>query len=111
MGAGLATLVGGTLIAAIPPVSTALTGPLEPWRVVFILVGLPGIAIALLVFSLREPRRRGDVSAGVPPFAQVARYVWERRDAYGATAGGRMPMCGSGRSRPARRCRSAWRRR
>ena len=83
MGAGLATLLGGTLIASIPPVSTALTGPLEPWRVVFIAVGLPGLAIALLVLSLREPARRGDVSAAVPAFPAVVRYVWDRRSAYG----------------------------
>ncbi len=84
MGAGLATLVGGTLIASIPPVETSWFGVLEPWRVVFILVGIPGLAVAALVLTLREPVRRGVADdAGVPPLKDVIRYVWQRRAAYG----------------------------
>lgn len=83
MGAGLATLVGGTLIASIPPVDLAYFGPLEPWRVVFIIVGLPGLAVALLVLTLREPERKGVTSANVLPFKDVVRYVWDRRGSYG----------------------------
>jgi MFS family permease len=83
MGAGLATLVGGTLIASIPSVETDWFGTLEPWRVVFILVGVPGLAVALLVLSLREPVRRGAIGAGPPPLSEVMRYIWDRRGAYG----------------------------
>lgn len=83
MGAGLATVVGGTLIASIPPWRTALFGTLEPWRVVFMAVGLPGLAVTLLIITLKEPPRRGATGAASPPIREVLRYVWERRGAYG----------------------------
>ena len=86
VGAGLATMVGGVLIASVPTVTTAWTGPMEPWRVVFVLVGLPGLAIMLLVLRMREPVRRDKVSGlvgEVPSLRAVIRYVWDRRGAYG----------------------------
>lgn len=83
VGAGLATLLGGTLIASIAPFDAGALGVLEPWRVVFLLVGLPGLAIALLTLSLREPARRGLTSAAMPPLGEVIQYVWRRRGAYG----------------------------
>jgi MFS family permease len=83
VGAGLATMVGGALIASVPVVTTSLTGPLEPWRVVFILVGLPGLLIALIVLTLREPERRGLVNDDVPSLRDVISFVWEKRGGYG----------------------------
>lgn len=83
MGGGLATMVGGALIASVPDITTSVTGTLEPWRVVFIAVGLPGLLIAVLVTTLREPKRRGVISAELPPFRDVLAYVAARRGAYG----------------------------
>lgn len=83
MGGGLATMVGGALIASVPPVTTALTGTLEPWRIVFIAVGLPGLLVALLVLTLREPVRRGLTSTDVPSFKAVLSYIGKRRGAFG----------------------------
>lgn len=83
VGAGLATMIGGAVIASVPVVTTSLTGPLEPWRVVFILVGLPGLAIALLVLTLREPARRGLADDDIPSLRAVIAVIWERRGGYG----------------------------
>lgn len=83
VGAGLATMVGGVLIASVPTIETAMFGTLEPWRVVFVVVGLPGLLIALLVLGLREPVRRGVVSPDIPSVRDVIGYVWDRRAAYG----------------------------
>jgi MFS family permease len=83
VGAGLATMVGGALIGSVPGIETALTGPLEPWRVVFIAVGLPGLLISLLVFTLREPVRRGEVQVDIPSFRTVLAYLIKRRGVYG----------------------------
>jgi MFS family permease len=83
IGAGLATMVGGVLIASVPTLQTSLFGTLEPWRVVFIVVGLPGLLIAALIVTLREPVRRGVKSPDMPGIRDVVGYVWHRRAAYG----------------------------
>ena len=56
------------------------------WRTTFIVVGLPGLAIALLVrFTVAEPERGGSdridglapkVQASAPPFLSVVKYMW-----------------------------------
>jgi MFS family permease len=83
MGGGLATMIGGTMIALVPPVATTLTGALEPWQVVFVIVGLPGLLVALLVLSLREPARRGVIAgAAHPTFREVLTYMRRNWRAY-----------------------------
>ena len=84
VGGGIATMAGGALIALVPPVTSSITGPLEPWQVVFIMVGLPGILVGLLMLTLREPARRG-VKAGAahPSFGDVLRYMRGNGRAYG----------------------------
>ncbi len=47
------------------------------WRVAFLVVGLPGLLVAILVrFTLREPPR---AATEQPAFWRVARFLWERR--------------------------------
>ena len=83
VGGGLATMLGGALIALVPAVGNSIVGPLEPWQVVFIIVGLPGLLVGLLVLSLREPKRRGVVSdAAMPTLADVLRYMRANGRAY-----------------------------
>ena len=83
MGGGLATMAGGALIALVPATTTPLTGPLEPWQVVFILVGLPGILVGLLMLTLREPERRGVKGTDHQSFGQVLAYMRTHGRAYG----------------------------
>ena len=83
MGGGLATIAGGALIALVPATSTAITGPLEPWQVVFIIVGLPGILVGLLMLTLREPERRGVTGTEHQSLGQVLRYMKSHARAYG----------------------------
>ena len=82
MGGGLATMAGGALIALVPATTTALTGPMEPWQVVFLIVGLPGILIGLLMLTLREPERRGVQGADHPSLAQVLAFMRSHARAY-----------------------------
>ncbi len=83
VGGGIATMAGGALIALVPPVTSSLTGPLEPWQVVFLMVGLPGLLVALLMLTLREPERRGVTEgAAHPTFAAVLRYMRRNARAY-----------------------------
>ncbi|RYY29077.1 MAG: MFS transporter [Sphingomonadales bacterium] len=61
IGGALAYMVGGALIAkfeAIGAVAWPIVGTLEPWQMVFIITGLPGVAIAGLMFLVPEPVRQ-----------------------------------------------------
>ena len=61
IGSGMSMLVTGTIIdklAHTPLISVPLIGAIASWRVVFLVVGLPGILFALLVYTIKEPLRR-----------------------------------------------------
>lgn len=61
LGSGLALVIGGQAyqLAAIYPTWTIpLIGEVYAWQMVFFFVGLPGILIALLMFTVREPVRK-----------------------------------------------------
>ena len=75
-GSGLAYVIGGTIypsIQAAGPAHWPLVGEVQPWQQMFIWVGLPGILIALLVLTIREPARREYLRTGV---ATAAAPVW-----------------------------------
>ncbi len=82
-GAGLSFLLGGLVIQAVtkaPGLSLPLVGAVRPWQAVFFIVGLPGVLVALLMLTVREPVRRGVMAghgAGIP-LAEVLRYAFRR---------------------------------
>jgi MFS family permease len=60
VGVGFALIVGGLVaksVAAAPPVHLPGFGVLEPWRVVFLVLALPGIFVAALMLTVKEPLR------------------------------------------------------
>lgn len=60
LGAGLANLVGGALIATVSGEGMLVwpvVGEVRPWQSIFILVGVPGLIVAALMVSVREPLR------------------------------------------------------
>jgi MFS family permease len=61
IGSGLASIVGGAVVQAVlkvPTVEIPVLGTMAAWRLTFLIVGLPGIAIALLLLTVREPIRK-----------------------------------------------------
>lgn len=78
LGAGLALIVGGLLLRLLgtEAIALPLLGPLHPWQAVFVAVGLPGLAVALLLLTVREPPRLGRTAAksGIP-LGAVLRYL------------------------------------
>jgi len=61
LGSSLALLVGGVVVDAmrrIPTVTLPLLGTIASWRVTFLVVGLPGLLLALLAYTIKEPLRR-----------------------------------------------------
>ena len=65
VGAGIAFIVGGQVIGFVmssPPITLPVVGELFAWQTVFLFVGLPGLVIALLMITVREPVRHGKIS-------------------------------------------------
>lgn len=81
VGSGLALLVGGYVIALVQqsgPMTLPLIGTLQPWQQVFLVVGLPGIPVALLILMLREPRRRESLKPSAT-LREVLHFILARR--------------------------------
>lgn len=63
IGGGVAFLIGGYVISLIKDldnVMVPLLGSMRPWQATFIMVGLPGVFLAVLMyFTIRDPQRQG----------------------------------------------------
>ena len=62
IGQGLSLIIGGAVIAlaqTVDPSSVPFVHVEFAWQLVFLLVGLPGLVVALLMWTVREPGRRG----------------------------------------------------
>jgi MFS family permease len=82
IGAGVAFLLGGPVVAAIAAAPTSalpLLGALRPWQLTFLLVGLPGLFLALAMLTLREPARREQTTGGGPGTLSTALSYARRR--------------------------------
>ncbi|MFT5609030.1 MAG: MFS family permease [Parvicella sp.] len=61
LGSGLAMLAGGAIIQMIegmPPVVLPIIGAMAPWQMVFVIVGIPGIFVAMAIALVQEPVRK-----------------------------------------------------
>jgi len=94
LGSGLAMLVGGMVINHFknsPPVSLPMIGELAVWQTVLLWVGLPGLVVALLMGTVREPVRQDKIQvhndpAGAKsamPISQVMQFLLQRWRTYG----------------------------
>jgi MFS family permease len=62
LGSGLSFILGGLVVkfaSAQESLLLPFIGPIRSWQMVFLYVGLPGLAVAMLLFTIREPVRRG----------------------------------------------------
>ena len=81
IGGGMAILAGGALLQASSAglfKSLPIVAAMAPWRAVLVLLGLPGLAIVALLFTVREPERRGRASAtgaALPLKAVIAGFI------------------------------------
>jgi MFS family permease len=60
IGSGIALIVGGTVVSALaglPAITLPAIGAIASWRLTFLIVGLPGILVGFLVYTIREPLR------------------------------------------------------
>lgn len=87
-GTGLASIIGAAIIhllSASPTYEVPVLGTTYAWQLVFFAVGLPGLIVALLMLTIREPRRRGRLQAGVKtlPLKTVVAYLGTNWRVYG----------------------------
>lgn len=65
VGIGLSSIFGGPLVdylEARPQVHVPVLGALFSWQVALVVVGLPGVLLAALMFTVKEPRRKGEAT-------------------------------------------------
>jgi len=82
VGSGLSYLLGGLVVrfASTQALWTIpLVGAIRPWQLVFLTVGLPGIALAPLLLTVREPRSRRMNPGATPPLGRVLSYIFDNR--------------------------------
>jgi MFS family permease len=92
LGSALAMIVGGELVSRalhVGQITLPLVGQLYSWQPVFFVIGLPGLLLAALMFTVKEPERREkmkSVTASGPhlSFAAVARFIAARWRFYGS---------------------------
>jgi len=59
LGSGVAYFIGGWIVSLATAAGTVrlpIVGLVRPWQLVFMLVGAPGLVVALLMLSVRDPR-------------------------------------------------------
>jgi len=92
LGSGLALIIGGVVAQAVihmPPVMLPLIGPMAAWRLTFLIVGIPGLLVALLLLTIREPARRSLLlnSAGVAASLSIPEALAQIRTRWRSAAG------------------------
>jgi MFS family permease len=78
MGVGTAILIGGAVLHAVDAgfLSSTAMGRIAPWRLVLMLIGLPGVAWSLVLLLIREPARRRDDTPMQASVSSTAGLSW-----------------------------------
>jgi MFS family permease len=61
LGSGIATLGGGLILAwaeSIGHITLPVVGDIIPWQIVLVAIGTPGLIVAVVLLSVREPARQ-----------------------------------------------------
>ncbi|MFT7528517.1 MAG: MFS family permease [Arenicella sp.] len=93
IGGGLAFLIGGAVISAIgdmQSIAVPVLGDLRPWQITFMIVGLPGILLALIFFfTVKDPTRfSGANQIERASFAETLRFIRRNGKFFFALYGG-----------------------
>ena len=83
-GIGVAIMVTGALvqyISTLSPIEVPLLGEVRGWQIPFLLLGPPGILVALWVMTMQEPPRQGPTTA-LSSFGDVMAQLLAHRGFY-----------------------------
>lgn len=81
IGAGVALLGGGAILGLVSGhalVELPLIGSVKPWQLVLIVSGALGLLVAVLMMTIREPKRTGLDKAAPLTIALALRYLRDR---------------------------------
>ncbi|MEK9210877.1 MFS transporter [Sphingomonas sp. 2378] len=80
LGTGIALATGSYILSRLPAggMSTPF-GTFEPWQLTFILVAIPALLLAPLVFSFPEPERRGVIEVAKPGIRDTLAFICARK--------------------------------
>ncbi len=84
LGPGTAILLGGAMIAAIVALNWSvlpLIGPVKPWQLTLILMGIGGLPLALLAYAFPEPVRQA-ASEGPGSYREAVAFMSQDRGLY-----------------------------
>ena len=90
LGAGIAMIFGAQVLDWTSQIESNIVlpiiGEVAPWQLTFIAVGLPGILVACLFLTIREPKRRiKEIESNeAPSFKKIAEYIKNNWQVYGA---------------------------
>jgi len=89
LGSGLATLIGSGIVAKLPTegmMNVPIFGEIYPWQMIFLYVGIPGLVIALLLFTITEPSRKNalqvDGQTVKLSFSESFKIIFKHKKAY-----------------------------
>ena len=86
LGSGFAYMLGSAVVSYVEgmgQIVLPLFGAMEGWQVTFVIIGLPGVLVSLLMLAtVKEPARTGVVDDNAIPVRTVVDYLWQRRTAY-----------------------------
>lgn len=84
VGVGAALLFGAGAVSLIGKLSPALPliGTLKPWQIVFVMIGLPGLVVAALALTIREPSRTRRTEAEDDGSVTLLAHVRQHRNVY-----------------------------
>ncbi|MEM8983837.1 MAG: MFS transporter [Pseudomonadota bacterium] len=84
VGAGIASLVSASVLTwakTVPEISIPIVGAVAPWQLTFFIVGAPGLLLAVLFLTLREPKRQVQVQTSAKTnstFGMMLSHVGDR---------------------------------
>lgn len=88
IGGGLGLIIGGLVLKAAEgwgEVILPWIGLVRPWQMAFFIVGIPGLIVAALVATIREPKRQASpagMAEGVPSMAEAMAFLVRRWKIY-----------------------------
>jgi MFS family permease len=86
VGSGTALIIGGLIIELVSHLDVIvipLIGEVRPWQAVFFIIGIPGMVLASVIFTVPEPIRRDQRSqptgaSWCSSYLVLAKFMWAR---------------------------------
>ncbi|HEY6641266.1 MFS transporter [Povalibacter sp.] len=87
IGGGLAMIAGGMVVGSMSTLRelAPVLADMQPWQLTFIVISVPGVLLALVLLTIREPARKAPVANSVDrnfSLREVMVFLWRGRAFY-----------------------------